>query len=230
MPPRLGVRPASFAPALRYPTANANGPYTVIAGTSVLLRRVGSSDPYVVDGYDCYWLPGDGRAELGPYIGAAGDISVQYDTPGNYQARLRVVSQTTGLERIAYALVTVQSVAVVATVVILAESPIATSVGQALQLSAAAYDAAGNPITLPFTWATTDPGVVALETTTGATINVSAVAAGTADVTVTCGGVESPAITFNVSATTPVYQVVLTPGSTGGQVGAGMQFTATVTD
>lgn len=227
---RFGIRPASFAPAQLYPTANANGPYTVVAGTAVLLRRLGSSDPYVQQGYECYWTPGDGRPEQGPYIGAAGDISVTYATAGTYRATLRVVSQTTGLEAIAYATVVVQSVATVAIVVVTPGS-ISSITGQVFTLWATAYDGAGNQVTgLPFQWHTNNPAVAILSSDNGAQINVTLGVPGETVIWATCNTVDSSDVSVTVSSANAVYQVVLTPTTQTGAVGTYVQFVATVTD
>lgn len=206
-------------------------PSSAIAGTAVLLSRFGSADPQDPNNrYTVTWDPGDGTAILGPFVGAAGDVSHVYASAGTFNAVLTLTSAITLTSTTAIVVVTVASVAAVASVVI---DPPAVSglVGAVVALTATDLDASNNALTgRTDTWASSAPGVAALQTTTGDGVLVNLLAAGTSNITATAGGVTSANCVVTVTALTAVGFVTITPTSPPSTlVGANLPLTVSVT-
>jgi uncharacterized protein YjdB len=99
------------------------------------------------------------------------------------------------------------------------------TVGQTVQLTATPQDSAGNPLSgRAVTWATTNPGVAAVN---GSGV-VSGVAAGAATVTAACEG-QSGTVAITVTVV-PVASVAVSPASATVTVGQTVQLAATPKD
>jgi uncharacterized repeat protein (TIGR01451 family) len=106
-------------------------------------------------------------------------------------------------------------------------------VGDTVNLTGQAFDAANNPMpSVTLSWATSDSAIARLSTTTGATVTVTGAGAGTANITLSGGG-KSTTAAIDVNQVTPnTPDVTVTSAHTGsftqGQVGA--RYTVTVSN
>lgn len=178
------------------PTAVANGPYAAIAGNTVVLSALGSSDPYgaILVAID----PGDGTG----YLAAPALTLSHVYVAGSYTMRVRVTSQKTGLVATAVAAVTIAaSGSVVVDHVTVTPSSLTGQVGGAARPIAIAYDASGRDITgsVVVSWTTSNAAVVAAPAN-GPSPTVPYLAAGSANLQATAGGVSSPLVPVTVTA------------------------------
>src|SRR5712691_187064 len=85
-------------------------------------------------------------------------------------------------------------------------------VGATTNLTAQAYDAANNPLSVPLTWSTANSALVTLSATTGTAVTIMAAAAGNTSVMVSSGSAFATT-SVTVTAAPAVSRVAITPAS-----------------
>ena len=162
----------------------------------------------------------------------SGSIIDTSTSNGRHNGRFRAGADTGGVKVVAHgspggpadtAVVTVTLAPV--TTVVVSPATASIAVGRTMQLSATPQDVGGNPLSgRVVTWASTNPGVAAVNSSG----LVSGVAAGAATVTAACEGQSgTAAITVTV---VPVASVAVSPASTSVTVGQSVQLAATPQD
>ncbi len=162
----------------------------------------------------------------------SGSIIDTSTSNGRHNGRFRAGADTGGVKVVAHgspggpadtAVVTVTLAPV--TTVVVSPATASIAVGRTMQLSATPQDVGGNPLSgRVVTWASTNPGVAAVNSSG----LVSGVAAGAATVTAACEGQSgTAAITVTV---VPVASVAVSPASASVTVGQTAQLAATPQD